>query len=279
MYRTLPTANRSNSPSFTTGVLANTSPDAIATCTQRGTSETRTRQKNGQPTCTTTIKRQQGQQQVPARTTTTTAKTTTQQTTSASPTPASQGLPSFFFFVGSLAAQHRRLPNGGGQQQAQRRRAQKWWLAAPRERRTSRPPGGEGGRRHTLPAKEGQALAPPGLPIAQRQHTSAWQRWKKQRRKTASTRSGLVRGPALTEGKRLETRGTKVRPSLLTATHHNVEFSSAPRGVRVVTLSSPPCNTAQGALPPVSHSDWLTSVKWGFRSPLRGSFPCGEAYT
>ena len=114
-----------------------------------------------------------------------------------------------------------------------------------------------------MPAKEGQALAPPGLPIAQRQHTSAWQRWKKQRRKTANICSGLVRGPALTEGKRLETRGLKVRPSLLTATHHNVEISSAPRGVRVVTLSSPPCNTAQGVLPPVSHSDWLTSVKMG----------------
>ena len=120
--------------------------------------------------------------------------------------------PVSFFFVGSLAAQHRRLPNGGGQQQAQRRRAQKWWLAAPRETRTSRPPGGEGGRRHTLPAKEGQALAPPGLPIAQRRHTSAWQRWKKQRRKTANICSGLVRGPALIEGKRLETRGIKVRP-------------------------------------------------------------------
>ena len=187
--------------------------------------------------------------------------------------------------MGSLAAQHRRLPNGGGQQQAQRRRAQKRWLAAPRETRTSRPPGGEGGRRHTLPAKEGHALAPPGLPIAQRQHTSAWQRWKKQRRKTANICSGLVRGPALTEGKRLETRGLKVRPSLLTATHHNVEFSSAPRGVRVVTLSSPPCNTAQGALPPVSQSDWLTSVKWGpgrlcvARSPAerlthRQQYPC-----
>ena len=138
----------------------------------------------------------------------------TRPTASASPTPASQGLPSFFYFVrvGYLAAQHRRLPNGGGQQQAQRCRAQNRWLAAPRETRTSRPPGGEGGRRHTLPAKEGHALAPPGLPIAQRQHTSAWQRWKKQRRKTANIRSGLVRGPALIEGKRLETRGIKVRP-------------------------------------------------------------------
>ena len=153
--------------------------------------------------------------------------------------------------MGSLAAQHRRLPNGGGQQQAQRRRKQNWWLAAPRETRTSRPPGGEGGRRHTLPAMEGHALAPPGLPIAQRQHTSAWQRWKKQRRKTASIRSGLVRGPALIEGKRLETRGIKVRPSLLTATHHNVEFSSAPRG----------CKGSHTELAPVQHSTGGTPAR------------------
>ena len=205
VHRMLPTANRSNSPSFTTGVLANTSPNATATCTQRGTSETRTRQKNGQPTCTTTTKKQQRQQQVPTRTTTTTAKTTTQQTTSASPTPASQGLPSFFFFVGSLAAQHRRLPNGGGQQQAQRRRAQKWWLAAPRETRTSRPPGGEGGRRHTLPAKEGQALAPPGLPIDQLRSLS---------RPTAATHVSMatVEETASKDGKHTQRPGSRAGP-------------------------------------------------------------------
>ena len=66
-----------------------------------------------------------------------------------------------------------------------------------------------------MPAKEGQALAPPGLPIDQLRSLS---------RPTAATHvsmatveetaskdgkccSGLVRGPALIEGKRLETRG------------------------------------------------------------------------
>ena len=68
-----------------------------------------------------------------------------------------------------------------------------------------------------MPAKEGQALAPPGLPIDQLRSLS---------RPTAATHvsmatveetaskdgkhcSGLVRGPALIEGKRLETRGQK----------------------------------------------------------------------
>ena len=44
-----------------------------------------------------------------------------------------------------------------------------------------------------------------------------------------------------------------------------VEFSSAPRGVRAVALSSPPCNAARGALPPLSHPDW--PVKMGAWSP------------
>ena len=47
--------------------------------------------------------------------------------------------------------------------------------------------------------------------------------------------------------------------------HRCVEFSSAPRGVRAAALSSPPCNTARGVLPPLSHPDW--PVKMGAWSP------------
>ena len=58
--------------------------------------------------------------------------------------------------------------------------------------------------------------------------------------------------------------------------HRDVEFSSAPCGVRVVALSSPPCNTARGVLPPLSHPDW--PVKMGALSPqtLRVARPSAE---
>ena len=58
--------------------------------------------------------------------------------------------------------------------------------------------------------------------------------------------------------------------------HRHIEFSFAPRGVRVVALSSPPCNTARGVLPPLSHPDW--PVKMGAWSPqtLRVARPSAE---
>ena len=86
--------------------------------------------------------------------------------TSASPTPTSQGLPSLIFSLGSLAAQHRRPPNGGGQQQAQRRRAQKKVVGGAAGNENIPTTGGDGGWRHTLPAKEGNALTPQVSPMA-----------------------------------------------------------------------------------------------------------------
>ena len=131
--------------------------------------------------------------------------TSTHPKTSASPAPTSQGLPSLFFPG---------FPGGAAQAPAEWRRTTASTTAPPQKKVVSGAAGnenipttgGDGGWRHTLPAKEGNALTPPGLPIDQRRHTSAWQRWKP-RRKTANICSGLVRGPALIEGKRLETRG------------------------------------------------------------------------
>ena len=194
---------------------------------------------------------------------------------SASPTPTSQGLPSLFFPG---------FPGGAAQAPAEWRRTTASTTAPPQKKVVSGAAGnenipttgGDGGWRHTLPAKEGNALTPPGLPIDQRRHTSAWQRWKP-RRKTANICSGLVRGPALIEGKRLETRGQKFG--------HKIGRQPPSR---TVLLRSARCKGSRTELTPVQHSTWGTPAT---QSPglarqngglvaanlARGSALCGEA--
>ena len=100
------------------------------------------------------------------------------------------------------------------------------------------------------------------LPIDQRQRTSAWQRWTP-RRKTANVYSGFVRGPALTEDRRLETCGQKMgiagQPSL-----------------RRVLPRSARCKGSRNELTPVQHNtvgysrlsvNWTGPVKTRAWSP------------
>ena len=178
-----PPRHTTNSLRFTNGMLAITSPNAILTRARHKMSE------NGR---SPGVARRDDD-------------AATHPETSASLTPTSQGLPGQFFPG---------FPGGAAQAPAKWR----WTTASTPVPRTKTvvsgaagnenipTTGGDGGWRHTLPAKEVNALTPPGLPIDQRRRTSAWQRWKP-RRKTASVSSGRVRGPALNEGNRLETRG------------------------------------------------------------------------
>ena len=166
-------------------MLAITSPNAILTCTRHKKNNNMWKEARAQPDKMTM--QQRIQKQVPVR-------------------PPPVKVSPVYFFPG--------FPGGAAQAPAEWRRTTASTTAPPQKKVVSGAAGnenipitgGDGGWRHTLPAKEGNALTPPGLPIDQRRHTSAWQRWKP-RRKTASICSGLVRGPALIEGKRLETRG------------------------------------------------------------------------
>ena len=107
------------------------------------------------------------------------------------------------------------------------------------------------------------------------QHSAirSWQRWKP-RRKTASLCSGLVRGPALVEGERLETRG-------------QMGLANQPPS-RAVLLRSARCEGGRTELTPVQHSTrgapatqspGLARQNGGLVAAnlARGSALCGEA--
>ena len=202
-------------------MLAITSPDAILTCTRHKTN------KNG---------RSPGRSQTRRR-------CSTHPETSASPTAPVKVSPAHFFPG---------FPGGAAQAPAEWRRTTASTTVSPQKKVVSGAAGnknipttgGDGGWRHTLPAEEGNALTPPGLPIDQRRSTSAWQRWKP-RRKTANICSGLVRGPALIEAKRLETRGRKMG------------IAGQPPSHRVL-LRSARCKGSRTELTPVQHSTWGT---------------------
>ena len=180
--------------------------------------------------------------------------------------------------MGSLAAQHRRPPNGGGQQQAQRRRHKKWRLA-PRETRTSRPPEVTGGGgTHCQPRKEKNKNCPdpPRSP----------------HRPAATHVSMATMETALKDGKHLQRPGSRAGPHLgqdvgdawtkslatrAAGNHRHMEFSFAPRDVRVAALSSPRATQHEGYS---RHSvTWTGPSKWAWLPQmLRVARPfCGEA--